>query len=100
MFLVTSPTVINVPTRGLLFVETMQAIVQWLANVNIKRNLTSIFVTRNIAITHKTCVVVVVVLFLKLINNSTVKTVKENGDVRISDLNNHRFFSIIFFPIH
>ena len=33
MFLVTSPIVINVPTRGLLAVETMHAIVQWLANL-------------------------------------------------------------------
>ena len=39
MFLVTSPIVINVPTRGLLAVETMYAIVQWLANLNIKRNV-------------------------------------------------------------
>ena len=38
MSLVTSPVVINVPTRGLLAVETMHAIVQWLANLNIKRN--------------------------------------------------------------
>ena len=30
MFLVTSPIVINVPTRGLLAVETMHAIVRWL----------------------------------------------------------------------
>ena len=30
MFLVMSPIVINVPTRGLLAVETMHAIVQWL----------------------------------------------------------------------
>ena len=41
MFLVTSPIVINVPTRGLLAVETMHAIVWWLANLNIKRNMTS-----------------------------------------------------------
>ena len=34
MFLVTSPIVINVPTRGLLAIETMHAIVQWLANLN------------------------------------------------------------------
>ena len=40
MFLVTSPIVINVPTRGLLAVETMHAIVQWLANLNIKGNMT------------------------------------------------------------
>ena len=37
MFLVTSPIVINVPTRGSLAVETMHAIVQWLENLNIKR---------------------------------------------------------------
>ena len=35
MFRVTSPIVINVPTRGLLAVETMHAIVRWLANLNI-----------------------------------------------------------------
>ena len=46
MFLVTSPIVINVPTRGLLAVETMHAIVQWLANLNIKRNMTSTFVNK------------------------------------------------------
>ena len=46
MFLVTSPIVINVPNRGLLAVETMHAIVQWLENLNIKRNLTSIFVNK------------------------------------------------------
>ena len=44
MFLVTSPIVINVPTRGLLAVKTMHAIVRWLANFNIKRNMTSMFV--------------------------------------------------------
>ena len=36
MFLVTSPIVIYVPARGLLAVEIMHAIVQWLANFNIK----------------------------------------------------------------
>ena len=41
-----SPIVINVPTRGLLAVETMHAIVQWLANLNIKRNMTSMFVNK------------------------------------------------------
>ena len=46
MFLVTSPIVINVPTRGLLAVETMHAIVQWLANLNIKRNMASMFVNK------------------------------------------------------
>ena len=46
MFLVTSSIVINVPTRGLLAVETIHAIVQWLANLNIKRNMTSMFVNK------------------------------------------------------
>ena len=46
MFLVTSPVVINVPTRGLLAVETMHAIVRWLANLNIKRTMTSMFVNK------------------------------------------------------
>ena len=46
MFLVTSPIVINVPTRGLLAVETMHAIVRWLATLNIKRNMTSMFVNK------------------------------------------------------
>ena len=38
MFLVASPIVVNVPIRGLLAVETMHAIVQWLANLNITSN--------------------------------------------------------------
>ena len=46
MFLVTSPIVINVPTRGLLAVETMHAIVRRLANFNIKRSMTSMFVKK------------------------------------------------------
>ena len=46
MFLVTSPIVINVPTRGLLAIETMHVIVQWLENLNIKRNMTSMFVNK------------------------------------------------------
>ena len=46
MFLVTSPIVINAPTRGLLAVETMHAIVQWLENLNIKRNMTSMFLDK------------------------------------------------------
>ena len=48
MFLVTSPIVIDVLTRGLLVVETMHAIVQWLANLNIKRNMTSMFVDKKL----------------------------------------------------
>ena len=46
MFVVTSPIVINVPTRGLLAGETMHATVQWLENLNIKRNMTSMFVNK------------------------------------------------------
>ena len=46
MFLVTSPIVINVPTRGLLAVATMHAIFRWLTNLNIKRNMTSMFVNK------------------------------------------------------
>ena len=34
------------PTRGLLAVETMHAIVQRLVNLNIKRNMTSMFVNK------------------------------------------------------
>ena len=49
--LVTSPIVINVPTRGLLAAETMHAIVRWLANLNIKRNMTSMFVNKK----HRYC---------------------------------------------
>ena len=46
MFPVASPIVINLPTRGLLAVETVHAIVQWLGNLNIKRNKTSMFVNK------------------------------------------------------
>ena len=46
MFLVTSPIVIKVPNRGFLAVETMHAIVQWLENLNIKINMTSMFVNK------------------------------------------------------
>ena len=46
MFLIMSPIVINVPTRGLLAVETMHAIVQWLENLNIKSNMMSMFVNK------------------------------------------------------
>ena len=46
MFLVASPIVINVPITCLLAVETMHAIVQWLANFNIKINMTSMFVSK------------------------------------------------------
>ena len=45
-FLVTSPIVINVPNRGLLAVETIHVIVQWLTNLNIKRNMTSMFINK------------------------------------------------------
>ena len=39
-----SPIVINMPTRALLATETKGSFVWWLANLNIKRNLTSMFV--------------------------------------------------------
>ena len=55
MFLVMSLIVINVPTRGLLAVETMHAIVQWLANLNIKRNMTSMFVNKKHRYTENNC---------------------------------------------
>ena len=45
MFLVTSPIVI-VPTRTQLAVETITSFVPWLANLNIKRNVTSTFVNK------------------------------------------------------
>ena len=54
MFLVMSPIVVNVPTRGLLAVETMHAIVQWLENLNIKRNMTSMFVNKKHCYSSKT----------------------------------------------
>ena len=43
---IASPIVIIVATRGLLAVETVHAIVQWLANLNMKRNMTSMFVNK------------------------------------------------------
>ena len=42
----TSPIVINVPTRALLVGETKGSFVRWLANLNIKRNLTAMFVNK------------------------------------------------------
>ena len=42
----TSPIVIYVPTRALLVGETKGSFVRWLANLNIKRNLTSMFVNK------------------------------------------------------
>ena len=53
MFHVTSPIVINKPTRGLMAVETMHAIVQWLANLKIKRNMTSMFVNKKHRYMHQ-----------------------------------------------
>ena len=50
MFLVTSRIVINMPTRTELAVETITSFVPWLANLNIKRNVTSMFVNKNIDI--------------------------------------------------
>ena len=46
MFLVTSPIVVNMPTRTQLAVETMTSFVPWLANLNIKGNVTSMFVNK------------------------------------------------------
>ena len=51
IFLVSSPIVINVPTRGLLAVETMHAIVQWMENLNIRSITTSMFVNEK----HRYC---------------------------------------------
>ena len=42
----TSPIVIDVPTRALLASETKGYFVWWLANLNIKRNLMSMFVNK------------------------------------------------------
>ena len=56
MFLVMSPIVIYVPTRGLLAVETMLAIVQWLANLSIRRNVTSMFVNKKHRYNNELCV--------------------------------------------
>ena len=42
----TPPIVINVPTRALLAGDTKGSFVRWLANLNIKRNLTSMFVKK------------------------------------------------------
>ena len=42
----TSPININVPTRALLDAEKKGSFVPWLANLNIKRNLKSLFVNR------------------------------------------------------
>ena len=41
-----SSTVINVPTRALLADETKGYFVRWLTNLNIKRNLTSMFINK------------------------------------------------------
>ena len=41
-----SPIDINVPTRALSDTETKGSFVPWLENLNIKRNLTSMFVNR------------------------------------------------------
>ena len=44
IFVVTSPIVTYMPTRTYLAVETMTSFVPWLANMNIKRNVKSMFV--------------------------------------------------------
>ena len=50
----TSPIGIYVPTRVLLDAETKNSFEQWLANLNIKRNLTSMFVNRYLPLTSLT----------------------------------------------
>ena len=59
MFLIISPIVINVPSRDLLSVETMHAIVQWLANLNniIKKNMTSMFVNKKHRYLYQKCLI-------------------------------------------
>ena len=52
MFLVTSPIFINMPTRTQLAVETITSFVPWLANLNIKRNVTSMFVNKKYRYTN------------------------------------------------
>ena len=59
----TSPIVIIVPTRALMVGETKGSFVHWLANLNIKRNLTSMFfvnkylpyMTLNVAFKLESC---------------------------------------------
>ena len=51
----TSPIDINVPTRALLDAETKGSFVRWFANLNIKRNLTSMFVNRYLPYTKSLC---------------------------------------------
>ena len=46
MFLVTSPIVINMPTTTSLAAETMTSFLPWLANLNVKRKVTSMFVNK------------------------------------------------------
>ena len=48
----TSPIVINVPTRALLADETKGSFLLWLAKLNIKRNLTSMFVNKYLPYIH------------------------------------------------
>ena len=43
---ITSPIVVNEPTRALLDGKTKGSFGRWLANLNIKRNLTSMFVNK------------------------------------------------------
>ena len=43
MFLMTSSIVINMPTRISLAAETMTSFLPWLANLNIKRKVMSMF---------------------------------------------------------
>ena len=49
----TSPIVINVPTRAFLVGERKGSFVRWLANLKIKINLTSMFVNKYLP--HRVC---------------------------------------------
>ena len=88
MFVVTSPLVINVSTRGLLAVETLHAIVQWLANLNTKRNMTSMFVNKK----HRyySPSIIFVLVFLGFQNSLTSRV----------SLCLHHFFKKILFSDH
>ena len=81
MFLVTSRIVINVPTRDLLAVETMHAIVQWLANLNIKRNMTSMFVNKKHRYFPSRPWVLKFTKFLILIIFQTIHAENQNVDI-------------------
>ena len=67
MFLITSSIVINAPNRGLLAGKTMHAIVQRLENLNIKENMTSMFVNKKHRYTPNQTTVQYYILFILFI---------------------------------